>query len=342
MCGLVDRTPGSRAGRYAESVKNTQPAGEGSPELGGAPSRGVALALGLSCHILWGLFPLYFRLLAPAGPLEVIVHRAFWGLVFCLAVLIVTRHLGRLRAVLARPRVTARLALAGFLVVINWTVYVHAILTDRTTEAALGYFINPLMTVALGLLVLRERISRLQWAALALGGIAVAVLIVGLGKLPWISLALPISFALYSLVKKDVARAVGPVEGMVIETAAVSPILLAYMGYLAWSGSTSFHTLLGAGTEATWPSWQVHLALLVTSGVITMIPLILFAKAAQGLPLGTLGFLQYIGPVMQLLIGVFVFGEVMEPIRWVATGIIWLALVLLSVDLIRAAAIRRR
>lgn len=299
-----------------------------------------ALALGISCYVIWGFFPLYFSRLAPAGAVEVIVHRAVWGLVFCLAALAVTGSLGKVRALIADRGALWRLAAAGALVVVNWSVYVYAVLAGHTTDAAIGYFINPLVTVALGLVVLRERITPIQKIALGLGALAVLILIVGQRSVPITSLTLALTFGLYSLVKKDVAARVDPLAGMVIETAAVSPLLLAYYAYLAATSATSFHALASA-TEAG-VSWGAHLALLVGAGALTMIPLIMFAAAARGLTLGTMGFLQYLGPTLQLLVAVLIFGEEVPLIRWVAMGVVWLALACLSADWALSAIRARR
>ena len=299
-----------------------------------------ALALGISCYVIWGFFPLYFSRLAPAGAVEVIVHRAVWGLVFCLAALAVTGSLGKVRALIADRGALWRLAVAGALVVVNWSVYVYAVLAGHTTDAAIGYFINPLVTVALGIVVLRERITPIQKIALGLGALAVLILIVGQRSVPITSLTLALTFGLYSLVKKDVAARVDPLAGMVIETAAVSPLLLAYYAYLAATSATSFHALASA-TEAG-VSWGAHLALLVGAGALTMIPLIMFAAAARGLTLGTMGFLQYLGPTLQLLVAVLIFGEEVPLIRWVAMGVVWLALACLSADWALSAIRARR
>ena len=299
-----------------------------------------ALALGISCYVIWGFFPLYFSRLAPAGAVEVIVHRAVWGLVFCLAALAVTGSLGKVRALIADRGALWRLAVAGALVVVNWSVYVYAVLAGHTTDAAIGYFINPLVTVALGLVVLRERITPIQKIALGLGALAVLILIVGQRSVPITSLTLALTFGLYSLVKKDVAARVDPLAGMVIETAAVSPLLLAYYAYLAATSATSFHAL--ASTTEAGVSWGAHLALLVGAGALTMIPLSMFAAAARGLTLGTMGFLQYLGPTLQLLVAVFIFGEEVPLIRWVAMGVVWLALACLSADWALSAIRARR
>ena len=289
-----------------------------------------ALALGISCYVIWGFFPLYFSRLPPAGAVEVIVHRAVWGLVFCLAALAVTGSLGKVRALIADRGALWRLAVAGALVVVNWSVYVYAVLAGHTTDAAIGYFINPLVTIALGLVVLRERITPIQMIALGLGALAVLILIAGQRSVPIVSLTLALTFGLYSLVKKDVAARVDPLAGMAIETAAVSPLLLGYYAYLAATSSTSFHTIASSDEAGT--SWMVHLALLVGAGALTMIPLIMFAAAARGLTLGTMGFLQYLGPTLQLLVAVFIFHESVPTIRWIAMGIVWVALACLSAD----------
>ena len=259
-----------------------------------------------------------------------IVHRAVWGLVFCLAALAVTGSLGKVRALIADRGALWRLAVAGALVVVNWSVYVYAVLAGHTTDAAIGYFINPLVTIALGLIVLRERITPIQKIALGLGALAVLILVVGQRSVPITSLTLALTFGLYSLVKKDVAARVDPLAGMAIETAAVSPLLLGYYAYLAATSSTSFHTIASSDEAGT--SWMVHLALLVGAGALTMIPLIMFASAARGLTLGTMGFLQYLGPTLQLLVAVFIFHESVPTIRWIAMGIVWLALACLSAD----------
>ena len=288
-----------------------------------------ALALGVSCYVIWGFFPLYFSLLSPAGAVEVIVHRAVWGLFFCLVALALTGSLGKIRALIADRGALWRLAVAGALVVVNWSVYVYAVLAGHTTDAAVGYFINPLVTVALGLIVLRERVTPIQKVALALGVLSVVILVVGQRSVPIVSLTLALTFGLYSLVKKDVAARVDPLAGMAIETAAVSPVLLGYYAYLAVTSSTSFHTI---ATDEAGVSWPLHLALLVGAGALTMIPLIMFASAARGLTLGTMGFLQYLGPTLQLLVAVFIFHETVPTFRWIAMGVVWVALACLSAD----------
>lgn len=291
-----------------------------------------ALALGLSAYLIWGFFPLYFRLLSPAGAFEVIAHRAFWSLLASLTLIFLASRVPKLRALLRDREVLVRLAVAGGLILVNWTVYVYAVLTDRTLDAALGYFINPLVTVALARVVLKERLTRAQGIAIALGATSVLVMVVGMGYLPWISLVLAVSFSLYALVKKRVAGRVPPLEGLAVETAFVTPLMAAYYIYLLANGETSFQALQSEGASS---GWMAHLTLLVGAGILTLLPLLLFAASARGLPLAVMGLIQYITPVMQMLIAVAIFHEPMAPARWVATAFIWVALGVLSSDWIR-------
>ncbi len=315
----------------------TRPATSSAPEIGSLDP--TALAFGIGTYVIWGFFPLYFHALTPAGPVEVIVHRAVWGLAFCLLTLAILHRLPSLWATMRNPEILWRLSLAGVLIVINWSVYVYAVQSGHTVDAALGYFINPLVTVALGLIVLHEKITSAQKVAVGLGAFAVIVLVIGLGRLPWVSLTLALTFAFYSLVKKKVALQVPPLEGMAVETAAVAPFLLLYYGWLAINGHTSFQAL--ARGESSIP-WGWHLLLLVGSGFLTMIPLIMFARSAQGLPLGVMGLIQYVAPIMQLIIGLLVFHEQMEPARWIGTAIVWVALLVLSADWVLQARRSRK
>lgn len=310
---------------------------ERSPQSPGDIAPG-ALLLGLGSYVVWGFFPLYFKALDPAGALEVIVHRAFWGLIFCLFLIVFTRRIPNLKDLLRNRDTILRLSVAGGLIAINWSVYVYAVQTGRTVDAAIGYFINPLVTVALGMFVLHEKISRTQKVAVGLGAVAVLILVVGAGHLPWVSLTLAATFGTYSLVKKQVAHSVGPLEGMAIETAAITPFLGAYYLYLVATQGTSFTRIAETGQT----SWGLHLALLLGAGVLTVIPLLLFAASARGLPLGVMGLLQYVNPVMQLLIGVLIFKEGMDMGRWVGTIIVWVALVILGFDWVRQIILARR
>lgn len=292
-----------------------------------------AWASGIGAYFLWGLFPLYFSLLEPANSLEVIVHRAVWGMCTCLVAIIIAGQWRNLRAAIADRAVFGRLCVSGVLIVVNWTSYIFAVQTGRTVDAALGYFINPLLTVALGVVVLKETLSRMQKIAVALGALAVMYMLISMQTFPWLALAMAGSFGAYSLVKKRVANQVKPLVGMAIETSTVVPLLLIYYGVLVFQSDTSFHTLARHNEP-----WLGHLLLLIGAGILTVIPLLLFAQASRGLSLGILGLLQYLSPIGQLLIAVFVFHETMPAERWIGTGIVWLALIFLSVDGVRAVS----
>lgn len=287
--------------------------------------------LGASSYVLWVFFPLYFHLLSGTDSLEVIAHRALWGLLTCVVLLAFLRRFHELRAIVARRALLLRLLLAGALIVANWTFYVYAVTHGRVVDAAFGYFINPLMTVALGVVMLHEKLTRAQILAVSLGALGVLYLLATMHIVPWLSLGMALSFAFYSLVKKDVANDVSPLAGMVVETSAMLPLLLIYVAILMARGDMSLQKLAVAGEP-----WGWQLLLLIGGGIITVIPLVLFAAASQTLPLGTLGLLQYVNPVGQLLIGVYILGEPMPVERWVATGIVCLALIVLSSDAVRA------
>lgn len=291
----------------------------------------TGLLVGTGAYLLWGFLPLYFPLLAPAGQVEIIAHRVVWSLLFCLLLLTVTRSLPSLRPVLASRRTLVALAGAGFLVATNWLVYVHGVLTEHTVDAALGYYINPLATVALAVLTLGERLRRAQWVALGIGAAAVVVITVGVGRLPWIALVLATTFSLYGLLKNRTGRTVGPVTSLTVETAAVAPIALVYLVWLGGHGALSF------GHGSGW-----HTAGLVTLGVITAVPLLLFGAAARRLPLSVVGLLQYLTPTMQFLIAVLVFREPMPPARWAGFVLVWIALVVFTADGLRAGRPRRQ
>lgn len=299
-----------------------------------------SLLLGISCYVMWGFFPLYFALLRPAGAVEVIVYRAVWGLATCILAVGVLRRFSRLKLLLSDRAACLRLFVAGWLIVVNWSVYVYAIQNGHTIDASIGYFINPLVTIALARFVLGEHLSRPQIFAIALGVVAVIVLVVGNGRLPWISLALAFTFGFYSLVKKKVAHRVGALEGMTIETAAVAPALLAYLIYLCAHGQSSFQHLVATGASGA--QIALHGLLLLGAGVLTVIPLLVFAKSAEGLPLAVLGLIQYCGPILQLIIGITVFHEPMSSTRWIGAGIIWCALLVLSADGLRRLHIASR
>nr|WP_220489267.1 EamA family transporter RarD [Tessaracoccus sp. MC1679] len=285
------------------------------------------MGYGLAAYILWGLFPLYFQFFGRSGALEVVAHRALWSLGFCLLLIALLRQWGLLRAALADRRTVAALALAGGLIVVNWTTYVFAVMTERTLETALGYFINPLAVAGLGILVLGERLRRLQRVAMAFGVASVAVMVVGYGQVPWIALTLAGSFGLYSLVKKLAGRSVGALPGLAIETAAVAPVAAAYLTYLAATG----------GSTAT----GGYGALLATTGIVTAIPLLLFAAAARRISMITIAILQYLAPIGQFLVGWLAFDEPMPAARWAGFTLVWAAVALFIADALLASRRRR-
>lgn len=281
---------------------------------------------GAAAYTLWGAFPLYFRLLDGSGAFEVVLHRVVWSAAACLVLIVVTRIGRDLLATLTHWRIVATLTTAAVFLAVNWGVYIYAVNSGQVIEASLGYFINPLVTVALGVLLLRERLRRLQWAAVAIGALAVALLTLDYGHLPYIALVLAATFGTYGLLKNRVGSRVGALVGLSTETLALSPLALAGIAYLSVSGRGTF-------TENA--PWQA--LLLVSTGLVTIAPLLLFAASARRVPLTTLGLLQYLTPTLQFLCGVLVLGEQMPASRWFGFGLVWAALVLLTADSLRAA-----
>lgn len=295
-----------------------------------APMDGLGLATGIGAYVLWGVLPLYFPLLQPAGAVEIIAHRVVWSLLFCLVLLAATRTWGAFVTALRNRRTLGVLAVAAVLLAINWLVFVFGILTDRVVDAALGYYINPLVTVTLAVVVLRERLRTVQWVALGFGAAAVVVITAGYGQLPWIALVLALTFGFYGLIKNRVGRTVGAVPGLAVETLVLAPVALGYLVWMSAIGQGTFETE-GAG----------HALILASSGVVTAIPLLLFNSAARRLPLSMLGLLQYIAPTLQLLIGVLVLGEQMPAARWWGFALVWTALAILTVDGVRTSRAQR-
>ncbi|XAS77425.1 EamA family transporter RarD [Dermatophilaceae bacterium Sec6.4] len=291
----------------------------------------VGTAYGFIAYLLWGAFPLYFNAIEPAGAWEVICHRVLWTLLVCVIVLSVRRRLGFIREVLSQPKRLAALTLAGLLVAANWTIYVQAVVTGHVTEAALGYFLNPLVTVALGVVVLKERLRTTQWVAVGIGLLACVYLAIDYGKPPWIALSLAVSFAGYGLMKKRIGGSMTALESLSFETAVLAPIAAVVLVILTVRGDTTFSGY-GAG----------HSLLLAGSGIVTAIPLLLFAAAARRVPLVTIGLLQFLTPILQLICGVALLGETMTAARWVGFGIVWVSLVLLAADSVRASTQGRR
>ena len=288
------------------------------------------LLYGIGAYGLWGLLPLYFVTLAPAGPVEIVSDRVLFSVVVCLVLIAVTRAWGSLAAVFRSGRGFGVLAIAAILIAINWLTYTYAVLSGQAIEASLGYFINPLVSVLLGVIVLKERLRPLQWAAVGTGFVAVLVLAVAYGRVPWIALILAFSFGLYGLVKNRVGATVDAVTSLTVETVVLTPLALVAV---AWLGSAGTLTLLGNGPGHFW--------LLAASGIVTATPLLFFGASARRLPMTTIGMLQYMTPLLQFVIAVTILGERMGLERWAGFAIVWLALALLTVDMLVAARRRR-
>ena len=286
-------------------------------------------AYGAGAYAIWGAFPLYFHLLAPAGAWEILAHRILWTLLFCAAVLAVRRDFAWCRSVFGHPRLLGAVTLAGLLIAVNWIIYVAAVMAHHVTEASLGYFLNPIVTVAIGVVVLHERLRSLQWLAVAIGLAAGVYLTIDFGRPPWVALGLAFSFAVYGLMKKRLGTSLGAFQSLTAETAVLAPVAIV--------------VLLWLGTETTFTmDAPAHPLLLAATGLVTAAPLLLFAAAARRVPLVTIGLLQFVTPVLQLLCGVLLLGETMETSRWIGFGIVWTALLVLAFDSIRSVRTRRR
>ena len=271
---------------------------------------------------MWGLFPLYWPLLQPASALEIVSHRAVWTMVFCIIVLAITHALKSTLATFKRPKVAIKLFTTTILISINWLVYIWATNNNHVVEASLGYYINPLIIIAFGVILLKEKMRPLQWAAVSIAAIGVIVLTVDYGRLPWVALALALSWGTYGLVKKQLG--LGALEGLAIETMIA---FIPYCGYLMFIGAKG-DGQFGNGIGLT--------ALLISAGAITAIPLLLFNGSTNRLPYSTIGLLQYITPTIQFSIGVWVNNEAMPTARWVGFIFIWLALITLAGDLVKS------
>ncbi|MFZ3453586.1 EamA family transporter RarD [Arthrobacter sp. 7Tela_A1] len=284
---------------------------------------GSGLLFGIGAYGIWGFLPLYFLLLEPAGALEIVAARIVFSLVFCALLLSVMRSWHKVLAAGRDLRLLGTLSLAAVLIAVNWLVFAWAVLNGHAVEAALGYFINPLVSVLLGVFLLKEKLRPLQWAAIAVSFIAVLVLALGYGNVPWVSLALAFSFGFYGLVKKGVGGKVDAVSSLSIETAVLVPVAAAVLVVMFLNGSG---TLLSFGPAHFW--------LLAGSGIATAVPLIFFGAAAGRLPLTTIGMLQYLAPILQFTMALLVFHEAMPPERWAGFGLVWLALAILSLDML--------
>ncbi|WP_455362277.1 EamA family transporter RarD [Streptomyces sp. SYSU K21746] len=284
----------------------------------------AGLLYGFGAYGMWGLVPLFWPLLKPSGAIEILAHRMVWSLAVVGIALLVVRRWGWVTELVRQPRKLGLITVAAAVITVNWGLYIWAVNNGQVVEASLGYFINPLVTIAMGVLFLQERLRPAQWAAVSIGFLAVVVLAVGYGRPPWISLVLAFSFATYGFVKKKVN--IGGLESLAAETAVQ---FLPALGFLLWLGST------GSGTFGT--SGPGHAALLVAAGVVTAAPLVCFGAAAIRVPLSTLGLLQYLTPVFQFLLGILYFHEAMPPEKWAGFSLVWAALAILTWDALRTA-----
>ncbi|MER5934071.1 EamA family transporter RarD [Streptomyces sp. NPDC002054] len=284
----------------------------------------TGLLYGIGAYGMWGLVPLFWPLLKPSDAVEILAHRMVWSVVVLGVILLALRRWSWIRTLVRQPRKLALTSLAAALITVNWGVYIWAVNNGQVVEASLGYFINPLVTIGMGVLVLGERLRPAQWTAVGIGAAAVLVLAIGYGRPPWISLVLACSFATYGLIKKKINM--GGVESLAAETAI---LFLPALGYLLWLSGRDELTFGSEGAG--------HAALLAATGLVTALPLICFGAAAIRVPLSTLGLLQYLAPVFQFALGVLYFHEAMPPERWAGFGLVWVALALLTWDALRAA-----
>jgi len=283
----------------------------------------TGLLFGVGAYSLWGLFPLFWPLLEPANALEIVSHRAAWTLVFCFIVLAITKSLRATMTTLKRPMVAVKLFMTSFLISVNWLIYIWATNNGHVVEASLGYYINPLIIISFGVLLLKEKMRILQWTSVAIATCGVLVLTFDYGRPPWVAIGLAISWGSYGVMKKQLG--LGALEGLFTETLIASIPSLAYLIYIGNQGNGQFGHKPGLTI------------LLMSAGAITAIPLLLFNGSTTRLPLTVIGLLQYITPTIQFSIGVWVRHEDMPPARWVGFFFIWLALTALALDLIKSS-----
>jgi len=296
------------------------------------PTRsGVGITFAVAAYGLWGFLPLFFILLAPTGAVEIVAWRIVFSLVFCAFLLTVTRGWRALGVILRDTRTTLIMGLAGAFILVNWLVYVFAALTGHVVEASLGYFTNPIVTVLLGVFVLRERLRPLQWASIGISAIAVLVLAINYGSFPWIAIVLAFSFGFYGLIKKQVGGRVDAVSGLALETAWLTPLAIAALIAVGVTTGLTIGTISLA-----------HTFLLVSAGAVTAIPLLFFAAAARRLPLTVMGLTQYLAPIIQFIIGIVVLHEEMPAARWIGFALVWVALIVLTIDMFVANRPPRR
>ena len=277
---------------------------------------------GIAAYIMWGAFPLYWPLLKPAGAFEIVAHRAIWTLVFCTLVLLFKKEIAQTLRLITQPKIALRLLASTFLISINWLVYIWAANNGHVVEAALGYYINPLVVISFGVLLLKEKMRKAQWLAVGIATVGVLVLTIDYGRLPWVALALALSWGTYGLVKKRLN--LGALEGLAVETLFA---FIPYFGYIIFIESKG---------EGHFGSSLTLSLLLASAGVVTAIPLLLFNGSTTRLPYSTIGLMQYLTPTLQFAIGVWIRHEAMPTARWIGFIFIWGALITLATDMWRS------
>lgn len=285
------------------------------------PAR-TGFTLGVAAYLMWGLFPLYWPLLEPAGAVEILAHRVFWSAITMVVAILALGRLRHLRAALTDRRTTLLLLLASAVIAVNWGTYIWGVNNGRVVETSLGYFINPLVTVLMGVLILGERLRRWQWVAMAVATVAVVGLAIEYGHPPWVSLILAFSFGTYGLAKKQAG--VEAIESLTFETLALAPLAIGFLVWLMVRGESNF------GNHAV-----THSLLLVSTGVVTAVPLLCFGAAAIRVSMTTIGLLQYLAPILQFAIGVLIVHEKMSPMRWAGFVLVWIALVIFTAEAVR-------
>lgn len=283
----------------------------------------TGLGLGLLAYGIWGAFPFYFTLMAVVGPFEAVVWRVASTFVFCMALITVTRRWLQVKSILGNPRLLGWFALSSILLFINWQIFIVGIMAGQVLETSLGYFINPLVTILIGVLIRKEKLTRLQWIAVAVAGLGVLAVAIGYGRFPWISITLALSFGFYGAVHKHVGHRVDGVTGLTVETFVAIPVAVV-------QGIIIF-TAYGLTAHMHGP---LVLTVVALSGVATAIPLILFGEAANRLPLSYIGFIQFLTPILSFLYGYFIAGEEMSATRWLGFATVWVALLILINDMV--------
>jgi len=284
----------------------------------------LGLIFGVSAYSIWGLFPLYWPLLKPSGSVEIVANRSVWTLLVCLIALAISHQLRTTISLMKNLVITLKLALTSILISINWLVYIWGVNHNHVVECALGYYINPLIIIAFGVLLLKEKMRKLQWVSVGIAAIGVIVLTIDYGRPPWIALTLALSWGSYGVIKKQLN--IPALQGLTIETLLSLPIYGGYLIFLAQQGNSHF----GQKTGLT--------LLLIGAGVVTAIPLLLFNGSGNRLPFTIIGLLQYITPTLQFIIGVSIRHEKMSTGSWIGFFIIWGALIALGMDLVKSSA----